>query len=202
MPSLNSLHIEKDNWVCSWLSTSQPTSGDAFPFPLEIPKTLHNQTLKQALRISLGGQKLQFVFSNRYGKQPLILGDSYFSLDKLSHSPIRITFNGNIHAVIPIGEILYSDEITLNIPSLSLIYLSVYLPDLVSIDTFHWDARHFSTLEYGNRAKDIANNGEKITSRLLLERVEVSPESTGNCIVVIGDSMVDGNGVEMDTYHR
>lgn len=202
MPSLNSLHIEKDNWVCSWLSTSQPTSGDAFPFPLEIPKTLHNQTIKQALRISIGGQKLRFVFSNRYGKQPLILGDSYFSLNKLSHSPIRITFNGNIHTVIPIGEIIYSDEITLNIPSLSLIYLSVYLPELISIDTFHWDSRHFSTLEYGNRAKNIAKNNEKITSRLLLERIEVLPRSTGKTIVAIGDSMIDGNGVEMDTYHR
>lgn len=127
MPSLNSLHIEKDNWVCSWLSTSQPTSGDAFPFPLEIPKTLHNQTIKQALRISIGGQKLRFVFSNRYGKQPLILGDSYFSLNKLSHSPIRITFNGNIHTVIPIGEIIYSDEIIYLIFRHYLLFILVFI---------------------------------------------------------------------------
>ncbi|QAV22074.1 GDSL-type esterase/lipase family protein [Proteus hauseri] len=194
----------QSEWVCTWLSTSQPTSGDAFPFPLEIPTTLNNQTLKQTFRISLGGKKLRLIFSNRYGKQPLKLADSCISVEKQSDlsEPISITFNGDTSATIPAGEILYSDEISLHISSLSIIKLQVYLPELVFLDTFHWDARQFSFLGNGNKTKEKSGYDQKISSRLLLESVHVLPETIGKSIVVIGDSMVDGNGIEMDSYHR
>ena len=202
VPFDTSIHNE---WICTWLSTSQPTSGEAFPLPLEIPATLNDQTLRQTLRISLGGKKLRLVFSNRYGKQPLILGDSYISVKgQLDLSPpIRITFGGQTSATIPAGEILYSDDVSLHIPSLSIISLRTYLPEPIPVNTFHWDARHFSLLEPGNQTiKENAGYGQKISSRLLLESVQVQPESTASTVVVIGDSMVDGNGVKMDTYGR
>lgn len=204
MSSSISFDTSNNEWLCTWLSTSQPTSGKAFPFSPEIPTTLNNQTVKQTFRISLGGQKLRLVFSNRYGKQPLTLGESYISVEQHTELSklIRITFNGKTDAIISAGEILYSDEISLHIPSLSIIHLQTYLPKLVSVDTFHWDARHFSLLEQGNQAKGNVVSGQKISSRLLLESVEVLPETTGKSLAVIGDSMVDGNGVEMETYHR
>nr|WP_314263560.1 SGNH/GDSL hydrolase family protein [uncultured Moellerella sp.] len=194
-----------DEWICTWLSTSQPTTGEAFPLPLEIPAILNDQTLRQAFRISLGGRKLRLVFSNRYGKQPLILGESYISVEgQPDISPsLSVTFDGHTSATIPAGEILYSDDISLHIPSLSVISLRIYLPEPIAVNTFHWDARHFSLLEPGNQAiRETAGYGQKISSRLLLESLQVQPESTGRSIVVIGDSMVDGNGVEMDTYGR
>ncbi|MET4863502.1 hypothetical protein L9H26_02200 [Morganella psychrotolerans] len=80
-------------WICTWLSTSQPASGDAFPFPPEIPSITGNQTLRQTLRISMGGQKLRLLFSNRYGTQPLISGESYISVPGL-FSAVPVTFNG------------------------------------------------------------------------------------------------------------
>lgn len=191
-----------NDWICTWLSTSQPTCGKAFPFPLEIPLILNDQTLWQTLRISLGGSKLRLVFSNRYGTQPLVLGDSDLSING-QPDLIRITFKGHTHTTIPAGEIIYSDEISLRIPSLSVINLRSYLPEPMHVDTFHWDARHFSLLETGNQTlKKNDQYSQKISSRLLLEGVEIQPESTSKTICVIGDSMVDGNGVEMDTYHR
>ncbi|MCP5821082.1 SGNH/GDSL hydrolase family protein, partial [Klebsiella pneumoniae] len=73
----------------------------------------------------------------------------------------------------------------------------------VPLNTFHWDARHFSLLEPGNRTRqEEAGNGEAVSSRLLLESVLIQPESEARTLVVIGDSMVDGNGVGMDTYGR
>lgn len=199
--SPSDLAIHND-WICTWLSTSQPTWGKAFPFPLEMPLILNNQTLWQTLRISLGGKKLRLVFSNRYGTQPLVLGDSDLSVNGQSDL-IRITFKGRATTTIPVGQIIYSDEISLQIPALSIINLRTYLPEPMHVETFHWDSRHFSLLEAGNHPlKGNTRDSQKISSRLLLEGVEVQTESTSKTIVVIGDSMVDGNGVEMDTYHR
>ena len=62
--------------ICTWLSASQPASGEALPFPPDMPAITGNQTLRQSLRISTGGQKLQLVFSNRYGTQPRVTGES------------------------------------------------------------------------------------------------------------------------------
>lgn len=194
--------VTDDNWISTWLSTSQPTSGNAFPFPIEMPLILNQQTLQQSLRISLGGNKLRLVFSNRYGVQPLILGDSYFSINGLTDL-IHIKFKGKTTVAIPAGEIIYSDEIAINLPSLSIIHLRTYLPEPIPVNTFHWDARHFSLLATGNQTlKENVHYEQKISSRLLLESVEIQPELPSKVVVVIGDSMVDGNGVEMDSYHR
>ncbi len=185
--------------ICTWLSASQPASGEAFPFP---PAITGNQTLRQSLRISTGGQKLQLVFSNRYGTDPLVTGESYLSVPNL-HSAVPVTFGGQQGAVIPAGDILCSDEIALHVPSLSELTLRTFLPEPVPLNTFHWDARHFSLLEPGNRTlQEESGNGEAVSSRLLLESVLIQPESEARTLVVIGDSMVDGNGVDMDTYGR
>lgn len=192
----------RDEWICSWLSTSQPASGEAFPFPSDIPVIHGDQTLRQTLRISRGGQKLRLIFSNRYGAQPLIMGESYISVPDLCNA-LPVTFDGQTDAVIPVGGILCSDEISLHIPSLSVITLRTYLPEPIPVNTFHWDARHFSLLEPGNQAiREEAGDGQKISSRFLVESVQVQSGSAGSTLVVIGDSMVDGNGVDMDTYGR
>ncbi|MFQ2450543.1 SGNH/GDSL hydrolase family protein [Aeromonas caviae] len=192
----------REEWICTWLSTSQPASGEAFPFPSDIPVIDGDQTLRQTLRISLGGQKLRLIFSNRYGTQPLVIGESYISVSDLCGA-LPVTFNGQSGAIIPAGGTLCSDEISLDIPSLSLITLRTYLPEQIPLNTFHWDARHFSLLEPGNQAiREEAFDGQKISSRLLVESVQVQPKAACRTLVVIGDSMVDGNGVEMDSYGR
>lgn len=192
-------------WICSWLSTSQPTSGSAFPLALEIPDFLHNKTVRQTLRISLGGRKIRFVFSNRYGTQPLVLGEISFSVSGGSmpvHS-VSVTFDGQSGVTIPAGQVISSDEISMSIPSLSILSVRVYLPESTQVTTFHWDARHFSVLESGNQVhKHEAQQGLAISSRLLLESVLVVPEQKSQTLVVIGDSMVDGNGVAMNSYGR
>lgn len=192
----------REEWICTWLSTSQPASGEAFPFPSDITVIDGDQTLRQTLRISLGGQKLRLIFSNRYGTQPLVIGESYISVSDLCGA-LPVSFNGQSGAIIPAGGTLCSDEISLDIPSLSLITLRTYLPEQIPLNTFHWDARHFSLLEPGNQAiREEAFDGQKISSRLLVESVQVQPKAACRTLVVIGDSMVDGNGVEMDSYGR
>lgn len=200
--SVPSASLMREEWICTWLSSSQPASGDIFPFPSDIPLINGGQTLRQSLRISLGGQKLRLIFSNRYGEQPMVIGESYISVSDLCGA-LPVTFNRQTGAIIPAGGILYSDEVSLDIPSLSVINLRTYLPEPIPINTFHWDARHFSLLEPGNQAiREEAFDGQKISSRLLVESVQVQPKAACRTLVVIGDSMVDGNGVEMDTHGR
>ncbi|SUC27357.1 GDSL-like Lipase/Acylhydrolase [Providencia rustigianii] len=114
-----------------------------------------------------------------------------------------ITFDGQCEIVIPTGKTIYSDEVIQSVPALSEIELRTYLPELVHLKTFHWDARHYSQLESGNRIREEADkNSLLISSRLLLESVDIQPNVPSQTVVVIGDSMVDGNGVEMGTYAR
>ncbi len=60
-------------WVASWGASPQPVWGRDFLFPTNLPDMLHDQTVRQVVRLSLGGDLLRLVFTNAYGRQPLQL---------------------------------------------------------------------------------------------------------------------------------
>ncbi|MFT4101848.1 MAG: SGNH/GDSL hydrolase family protein [Burkholderiaceae bacterium] len=61
-------------WVASWQASPQPVWGADFLFPANVPSELHDQTVRQVARLSLGGPRLRIVLSNAYGRQPLEVG--------------------------------------------------------------------------------------------------------------------------------
>ena len=62
---------ENGNWIGTWSASSQPVWDANFPAPINFPRNLWNQTLRQIARTSIGGRKVRVVLSNEYGSQPL-----------------------------------------------------------------------------------------------------------------------------------
>jgi len=59
--------ISEENWISTW--------GCAPAFP--IGQEMANQTLRQFVRISVGGQRVRIRLSNETGTQPLVIGASH-----------------------------------------------------------------------------------------------------------------------------
>ena len=92
-------------WVASWTAAPQPVWSADFLFPTNVPAELNQQTVRQTARISLGGKRLRVVLSNRYGKQPLVLGKATVATPAEGGSVVAssvrtLTFDGSESATI------------------------------------------------------------------------------------------------------
>ncbi len=196
-------------WVGTWAASPQPTWGGDFPLPTLLPFNLWNQTVRQRLRVSLGGERLRLVLSNEYGTAPLIIdavhvarpGGAGLVIDPGSDTPV--TFSGGARVVIPAGAPAISDPIAPGIPSLSGLVVSFFVAEPTPIGTFHWNGEQTGHIGPGNQ---VANRsiGEPIetTTRIFLTEVMVEAPRGVASVVALGDSITDGVGSGLDLNAR
>jgi len=199
------------SWVATWQASPQPVWGPDFLFPTNVPTELSNKTVRQVVRISLGGEALRIVLSNAYGNQPLLVGRASVARPGegnkdtvISDSLHAVTFGGQESATILPGTSLVSDPVAFPVPALAEIVVSLYLPDTTPMATFHWDGRQTTWILRGDQTQSttIGNAALSTTARLLLTGIQVETEQASSAVLVIGDSITDGATASLDTDNR
>ncbi|HEY0296951.1 MAG TPA: SGNH/GDSL hydrolase family protein [Bordetella sp.] len=200
------------SWVATWNASPQPAWGPDFLFPSNVPGVLHDQTVRQIARVSLGGQRLRIVLSNAYGKQPLTVGKASVARPRkdgamTANSSRTVTFGGRETATLLPGAALVSDPVALAVPALAQVAVSLYLPNATPIDTFHWDGRQTGWIVSGDQAADPAlrtadGAAQSTTARLLLAGIQVETRQAARAVAVIGDSITDGAAASLDQDKR
>jgi lysophospholipase L1-like esterase len=195
------------NWVGTWTASPQPTWGPDFAFSTGIPPTVHDQTFRQVVRISLGGSRIRFIFSNAYGDTPLKIGAASVALPGRSGAASadaihRITFGGQDGIVVPPGAPAISDPVDMTVGDATKLIVSSWLPDETPLKTFHWDGRETAWFASGDLTRAAAiPTKDKTYARILLSEVLVDTPNNGT-VIVIGDSITDGNGATVDADAR
>ena len=219
-----------DRWVGTW-STSDvgrpqippppPTialppfqSNQCPPAPRGAPTFMHlnNQTLRQIVHTSIGGSRVRVVLSNEYGAEPFTIGAASIALREKDSaiqptSNRKLTFSGKPSISIPPYATLYSDPVTLTVPSMTDLAIDLYIPgntDSPAPVTMHVSALQTNYVsETGNYAgTDKFPVVAKSQNWFFLYRVEVqAPESSGG-LVTFGDSITDGTRSTPDTNNR
>lgn len=195
-------------WIGTWAASPQPTWGADFTFPTNIPATLHNQTIRQVARISLGGKRLRIVLSNEYGSQPLVIGAARVALAGAGSATVpgtdrAVTFGAKASVTVPPGAPIVSDPIDLVVAPLAKVAVSVFLPNEAQATTFHWDGRQMAYLAAGNQVAAEHIKADTTTdARIFLSGVQVEAAGPASAVVVIGDSITDGNGATIDADSR
>lgn len=62
------------------LQNNEPIRISILLAPINFPRNLWNQTIRQIARVSLGGSQVRVVLSNEYGTQPLVIGAASIGL--------------------------------------------------------------------------------------------------------------------------
>jgi lysophospholipase L1-like esterase len=190
------------HWATSWIAPAQPTWASDFVLPLGMPQQLRDVTLRQHLRVSIGGERLRLVVSNEYGRAPLKVGRTHVRGDAFD-SGAYATFQGAREVVVPAGATAISDPVALAVPSGARLEVDLYLPDRTQLAGFHWDARDETLLLPGNVAgQPAAAAGETLATRAFLCAVLVESERQPVAVVALGDSITDGNGSTPGTDQR
>src|SRR6266700_7207322 len=55
------------SWISTWTASPQPPRG-------VMPASLSNQTVRQIVRVSVGGSKVRIRLSNEFGSKPVLIG--------------------------------------------------------------------------------------------------------------------------------
>jgi len=187
-----------DHWVASWGSAQQVPE----PHNLLPAADMQDATLRQVVRLSVGGTRLRVRFSNAFGTEAVVIDAAHVarSADKASArivpgSDRTLTFDGRPTISIPPGADYLSDPVRLDAPALSSLTVSIHLPQAPAGETGHPGSRATSYYVHGDHTADAdLPNAGKIDHWYQLTGVEVAAPSAAATIVALGDSITDGHG--------
>lgn len=187
------------HWATSWHASPQPAWGPAFILPTGVPARLDDQTTRETLRLSSGGRRLRLVLSNRYGQAPVPIGRVLVSTPERSAGAARtveVRFGGRPGATLAPGARLVSDPVDLATAPLERLAVRTYFPGPAPLASFHWGAQQTVELAGGDRAAAAEFRPEaRFGGRLFLNAVLVDMDAApARTVVVLGDSITDGNG--------
>jgi lysophospholipase L1-like esterase len=193
-------------WVSSWGAAPLPPTAAGGPFPAS--PSFADRTIRQVVRISVGGDRVRIRFTNEYGTKPLLIGAARVSLaDSTGAVQVgtdkEILFSGKPSALIPAGAPLLSDPVALPVRRLSSLSISLYLPEDTGPCTCHDTGMQTAYVsDSGNLTKEVFKPSEMIQRRAFLSGVEVESAAPAKVVVAFGDSITDGVGSTPDTNRR
>ncbi len=188
-------------WSPSWMASPQPLWGSDFVLPTGLPAQFRQQTLRQVLRLSVGGAGLRVIISNEDSPVPLHIGAAHVArhaggsaIEPGSDRPLR--FGGASAVTLPPGARLVSDPVDLALPALSRVAVSLYLPRPTRPAGFHFDARETAYLAAGElgAAPQWPASAALLGPRVFVSAVLVATPRPPTTVVTLGDSITDGNG--------
>jgi lysophospholipase L1-like esterase len=184
-------------------------AGGAPPTPVNFK----NQTLRQIVHVSLGGDRLRVVLSNAFGTIPLEVGAAHVALrDKdaaiQTKSDRPLTFAGKPSTFVAAGAVAISDPVTLTVPPAADLAIDLYLPGDTAASTSplttHQGALQMNYISAeGNHAGEADFAGATTTQQwFFLARLEVAAPEQAGAVVAFGDSITDGTRSTANTNNR
>jgi lysophospholipase L1-like esterase len=201
--SAEHLPASRTQWLTSWYAAPQPGWDSQFVLPMNVPTHVEHQTVRENVRLSAGGNRIRLVFSNRYGQEPLQLGEVRVALGADASRQVEVTFSGNRQAFVAPGRMVTSDPIGLAVAPLAVLQVTSYVPARTAVTSFHWGATQGVQIAQGN-AMSLPHwsNAVRVEGRLFLGAVLVDAPHGGRTVVALGDSITDGNGATPDADRR
>ena len=192
-------------WVGSWGSAQYVADGDN-ALPLDITG---NVTLRQLVRLSVGGPEMRVRVSNAFGTEPLHVLSLHVARSlgtdssRIDPSSDRIaTFGERTEVIIPAGAELTSDPIDFAVEPLSILAVTMELASIPERQTGHPGSRTTSYLSPGLSASAAElESPQRIERWYFLSAIDVRMRG-GAAIAVIGDSITDGRGSTTDGNDR
>ena len=189
-------------WVGTWTASPQPPRG-------VMPASFSDQTVRQIVRVSIGGSKVRIRLSNEFGSKPVLIGAASVGLagkgtEIVAGSLRPLTFGGAKKVTLLPGAPALSDPVELNVAALSDLAINLYLPAATELATVH---------QVGLQNADVSAPGDftasaefpvadRFTHRFFLTGVLIESNPSTRAIVTFGDSITDGTNSTVNANGR
>ena len=189
-------------WVGTWASSPMSGSGNVFsPTCPAGSGQFTNQTVRNIVYTSVGGDRVRIRLSNAFGTAPLTIGDASVAVAETGAQTVpgtmrQLQFNGQTGVTIPVGAEVVSDPVQLKVRPLEDLAVSVFVPSMSGPSTFHATAiqdSFISTTGDFATTDTAADFPTTVTCWMFADGVDVpgSARVTGS-VVAFGDSITDG----------
>lgn len=196
----------RTGWVNTWTSMPQQAEPHNMPPPpfTQDGLVMNDATLRQTVRVTVGGRRMRLRFSNAFGGAVLPITAVTVALPKDGRAGVsaiqpgttqRVTFNGRSSVDVPRGALVVSDPLDFALTPGTVLTVTVYLAQGQASNevSSHPGSRTTSHLLAGNHVESADLPGSTPTDHwYFLSGIEVL--STAPAVVVIGDSLTDGRG--------
>ena len=177
-----------------------------FPVPPTLA-ALNNQTVRMVVRTSIGGNRVRIRVSNAVGGASVVLGAAHIAIRAKDSAIVPasdrvLTFSGRSSPTIYAGQVLISDPVSLTLPPLTDVAVSLYFPRQTSPQTNHRFALHdtYISKEGDFTAQtSIADPASVMQSYYFLAGVDVMAPADAATVVTFGDSITDGDQSSLST---
>lgn len=191
------------HWIGTWAAAPQRAIQGHV-------QTFRNQTFRLIVHTSASGRTVRIKISNTFGDQPLAIGSAHIArrtsganIDPASDR--TLTFDKRPSTTILAGSFAVSDAVDLEVPALSDLAISLFLPNPTPATTVHILAKqtNYVSPETGDSsAKANFPVAQTIDSWPFLTGVDVMTSPGGATIVAFGSSLTDGDGSTRDANQR
>ncbi len=198
---------KQSHWVTTWEAAASPqmaTQAERSAAHLE----LENQTVREIVHTSIGGNAIRLRLSNQYGQESVEIGAVHVATcwqgaQIVTGSDHTVTFAGKPSFSIPANAPFLSDPIELKTGAAKNLCISIFIPKKTIASGIHYDARQKTYLVSGDAtAADNLSDASTINSWVFLAGVDVAAPESSAAIVAFGDSITDGAASTLDANHR
>lgn len=189
------------HWSASWTSAmQQPVASSPDMGENWSTQGFSDQTVRQEVRASGGGDRVRIRLSNRYGTEPLRLAEATIaeSAGGAATEPgtmRSLTFRDRHSVTIPAGLVTASDTTGLHVAPLESLTVTLYFATPTGPSTFHEDGLTTTYQAPGNHARNTgaaAFDGPTSHSYYYLSGVDVATRGA-DTVVAFGDSITNGH---------
>jgi lysophospholipase L1-like esterase len=192
------------HWATTW-----SMSPSSLPPAEDTADAFTNQTLRQIIHTSAGGEQVRLRLSNTHGNKPLRVGAVTVALHDsgsriVPGSVQKLTFSQRSSFTIPRGAVVFSDPLPFTVPAMSNLAISLFLPEGSGTVTTHLAAQQTG---YVSGAGDFTESAEipdatEIVVWNYITAVDIGRREPISTIVTLGDSITDGVGSTRDANNR
>ncbi|NUT21843.1 MAG: SGNH/GDSL hydrolase family protein [Hamadaea sp.] len=202
----SSARAEPGNWTPAWATAVQQPSADVW-YPTWAEHGFANHTVRQVVRLTVGGSEIRIRLANTYGTSSLRLSGA--SVGKTSsgaavqpYTMRSLTFAHSAGATLPAGGQAVSDPVRLTVRAAEQLTVTLYFQDATGPATYHNLAQATSYRAAGDHTRDAdaAAFTETNSSWFYLSGVDV--HGGGAAVAAFGDSITDGYGAAQDADDR
>ena len=179
---------DETSFVASW------AVGHINPLPAGTLQ-FTNQTLREVVRASIGGEQIRVRIANTFGTETLVIGEARIALSASGSAIIPrtnrvLTFGGERSVKVYAGSPVLSDPVRLDVRPMAELAVSLYLPGTAdaSTSTLFQGASYVSALPGNHAAATDLPSASSLVAWPFLSGISVGSEKKGASIVALADS--------------
>src|SRR5574344_133283 len=197
-------NIKESNWVGTWATAPQLVEVNNNP---PMPG-LTNNSLRQVVRTSIGGDTLRLKLSNVFSTLPVTVKSVFIAESKggsdIDKSTVKyVMFNNSNSVTMPAGGTACSDAFAFKIKPLTELTITINFAETSPSVTGHPGSRTTSYILQGTASPNSDFTKAVTTDHwYVISGLDVVASKDAGCVAILGNSITDGRGSTTNKQNR